>query len=104
MLVDKGNGLEEGVVYGLRSPSVGEIIAKVVSVNDTEVVVQQPLQLVQMQEGAGLVPAFPMADEDKPVVIPRNNLLYYPVNSDVEAGYSSSTSGLVVPKNQGIIT
>lgn len=104
MLLDKKYDLEEGTVYGLRSPAIGEVIAKVVSVNDTEVVVQQPLQLVQAGDGnVGLAPAIPFSDDSKPIVMPRKGLLYYHVSDDTKSSYTSATTGLVVP-SQGIKT
>ena len=105
MLKDKSFDLEEGKVYGLRSNLVGEVVAKVLSVSDNKVLIQNPVQLAQQHDGSvGLVPAFPLADKDKPISVPLADLLHYEVSADVKHGYTSTTSGLAVPKQSGIIT
>jgi hypothetical protein len=105
MLKDKRVNLEVGSVYAFRSNLIGEVVGKVESVSDEHVFISHPHQLAQLDNGkVGFVPAFPLAKSSIPISVPLADLIHYQVNDDVETGYNTATTGIVVPKKQGIIT
>lgn len=80
-----------------------EFIAKVVEETLGNYLVNKPLCMVPTQEGLRFAPLLMMANMDKNISIPKPVIHAEPA-SDLEQQYESITTGVALPKKQGIIT
>lgn len=105
MLVRKDTQLKEDEVISFKLSSGEEIIGKVVSFNDKEVVVHRPFQLAATQTGLTLLPFLMMANDNSDPTFRFSSIVatYAPASS-FKTAYESSSSDLVLPQAKKIIT
>lgn len=81
-----------------------ELIGKFVSENEKEIKVKKPLSLIVGPQGAAFQPFTMTGDSDNEVSVRITTVVsVLKSRSDVATAYSSATSGLVVPEQQGLI-
>lgn len=104
MLISKRSQLTEGEIISFKISSGEEIIGKVVSFNDTEVVVHRPFQLAATQTGLTLMPFLMMASDDVDPAFKFSSIvaIYRPAAS-FKTAYESTASDLVLPESKKII-
>jgi len=104
MLVQKSTALTEGEVFGFRLITGEEMICKVCSVSDTEIVVHAPLQLVTTPDGGAFAPVLNMiADGNDPTFYKTNLLAHYVPADNLKTAYESAISEIILPQTSGII-
>jgi len=93
---------DEILIFKLSSSE--EIIAKIASVNDTELVLKNACMLIQTQNGPTLIPYLMMGNFEKPLTCHIQNIVAY---QEPEPGflkaYEGSLSSIIVPQKQGLI-
>jgi hypothetical protein len=104
MLIQNTPQLKENETTCLLLTSGKEIICKVLSISDTEVVVHAPLQLMQTPDGVAFGPMMVMAEPKTAVVLYRTGISgHFAPEKEVMSAYASATSELVVPAAKKII-
>ena len=78
--------------------SAEELIAKVVSATETEILLKEPVSVAPGPQGLGLVPSLFTVGAKSDVRLNINNIALYALTDDsVKAKYIEATSGLIVP-------
>jgi len=102
--------LAQNDVATLRLITGEEVIGKVVSVNDKEIVITRPVviqmqMLSQSQAGLGFVPFVVSIDEGDKFLFTFDKLICAPLKTrkDVATNYLQATSKIAIPANGGII-
>jgi hypothetical protein len=80
-----------------------EFIAKVTEETMMDYTLSKPLCLVPTEQGLRFAPLLMIADIDKPITVPKPVINAEP-NKDILQQYETATTGVAVPKKQGIIT
>lgn len=90
--------LTSGEVYTFKMNSAEELIAKVVSATETEILLKEPVSVAPGPQGLGLVPSLFTVGAKSEVRLNINNIALYALTDDsVKAKYIEATSGLIVP-------
>lgn len=96
--------LKSGEVYTFKMNSAEELIAKVVSVTETEVLLSEPVSVAPGPQGLGLVPSLFTVGAKTDVKLNLNNIALYALTDEsVKAKYIEATSGLIVPDKKLIL-
>ena len=104
MLVKNNTQIEEGKTIGLRFITGEEVICKVTTANDTEIVIHKPLHLVHTDQGPAFAPLFQMiADDEDPTIYKANVLGHFKPDTKVKDMYESAISDFVLPKSKIIV-
>jgi len=93
-----------GDVWTFKMNSGEEVIAKVSKVEDTEVLLHQPVSVAPGPQGLGLVPSLFTAGVKAEVRLNTSNIAFYALTDDsIKAKYIEATTGLVVPDKKLIL-
>lgn len=105
MLIRKDTQITVNEVISFKLSSGEEIIGKVVSFSDKEVVVHRPFQLAATQSGLTLLPFLMMADDNLDPTFRYSSIVatYAPASS-FKTAYESAATDLVLPQAKKIIT
>lgn len=96
--------IKEGEVYTFKMNSAEELIAKVVSITETEIVVNEPVSVAPGPQGLGLVPSLFTVGAKSEVRLNTNTIALYALTDEsVKAKYIEATSGLIVPDKKIIM-
>lgn len=96
--------IKEGEVYTFKMNSAEELIAKVVSITETEIVVNEPVSVAPGPQGLGLVPSLFTVGAKSEVRLNINTIALYALTDEsVKAKYIEATSGLIVPDKKIIM-
>lgn len=80
-----------------------EFIGKVIDETLIDYTISKPLCLVPTERGLQFAPLLMIANIDKPIKVPKPIINAEP-NPDIQQQYETATTGVAVPKKQGIIT
>jgi hypothetical protein len=103
MLQIKDTQIEQNEIYGLKLTSGDDVIGKVVSVTDTQLVVSEPLGLVMVpqangQPAAQFAPMLMMLDENSDPVFDRKNVVaFYKPAAQFRDAYERAVSNILIP-------
>jgi len=104
MLVEKSTALVKDGIFGFRLITGEEMICKVCSINDTEIVVHSPLQLVTTPEGGAFAPVLNMIADGTNATFYKSNLLaHYVPEPNLKTAYLSAISDIILPQQSSII-
>lgn len=82
-----------------------EIIARVVSEETTEYLIEKPLQMAMGQRGLQFAPFMMMVDPDKKIGLKKDKIVAdAPPVKEIEGQYESITTGIALPQKSSIIT
>ena len=96
--------LEVGKIYTFKLNSGEELIAKVISVNDKEIKVEEPVSVAPGPQGMGLVPSMFTADPQAETRLNTNSISVYALTDDsVKMKYIQATTGIQVPEKKLIL-
>lgn len=88
----------------LKLTSGEELVARVIADEMMRFVVMHPLSIVPGNNGVGLMPSIFTADEDKEVVINKNNITMTATpREEVRIKYIEMISNIVVPEKKIIM-
>jgi len=97
--------IEKDEIYTFKSTAGEEIIAKVVKVDETELVLRHPVSTVVTQQGMQLMPSMFTANMDTNVLIYKTSIaMIAECREDVKSSYIKATTGIDVPAKKSIIT
>jgi hypothetical protein len=93
-----------GEVYTFKLNSGEELVAKVLKVNEKDVIVSNPVSIAPNQKGIGLVPSLFTVDSDTEVTINTNSVsIIAQTEESVKAKYIEATTGITVPDKKLIL-
>ena len=93
-----------GEVYTFKLNSGEELVAKVLKVNDKDVIVSNPVSIAPNQKGIGLVPSLFTVDTDTEVTINTNSVsIIAQTEESVKTKYIEATTGITVPDKKLIL-
>ena len=93
-----------GNIWTLKLNSGEELVAKVTSVTDLDIVLHDPLSVAPGPQGVGLMPSLFTADPKGEIRLNKNSIAIYAVTDDsVKAKYTQATSNLIVPETKKLI-
>ena len=91
-------------VYTFKLNSGEELIAKVISVNDKEIKVEEPVSVAPGPQGMGLVPSMFTADPSSEIMLNTNSITMYGTTEDnVRNKYVEATTGISVPSKKIVL-
>lgn len=91
-------------VYSFKITSGEELIARVVSVDGTNLVISEPVSVAPGPQGVGLMPSFFTADPKGEHRLNTNLVVAYALtDSSVKTKYLEAITGLVVPEKKLIL-
>lgn len=104
MLIKTTPQLKENEIAGLKLVTGEEIICKVLSVNDKEIVVQAPLHLMQGPQGVAFVPIIGMAEPKSDLVLYKANVVgFFDPDKQYKSAYSTAISDIILPMEKKIL-
>ncbi len=104
MLIRTSPQLKENEIAGLKLVTGEEIICKVLSINDKEIVVQAPLHLAQGPQGVAFVPYVGMAEPKSDLVLHKANVVgFFDPDKQYKAAYSTAISDIILPMEKKIL-
>lgn len=81
-----------------------EVIAKVTSQTDGDLIVENPFVLIMGQQGMQFSPMLIMGDPDVPVTLYKSSIAANAAPAkNMLQGYEKATSKIAIPSKQGII-
>ena len=81
-----------------------EVIARVSKVEDTEILLHEPVSVAPGPQGLGLVPSLFTVGAKAEVRLNTNSIAFYALTDEsVKAKYIEATTGLVVPDKKLIL-
>lgn len=93
-----------GEVYTFKLNSGEELVAKVLKINEKDVIVSNPVSIAPNQKGIGLVPSLFTVDSDTEVTINTNSVsIIAQTEESVKAKYIEATTGITVPDKKLIL-
>lgn len=96
--------LEENQVYTFKLASGEEVIAKVIKVEPTNLVIEEPVSVAQGPQGMGLIPGLFTADPSSEIRLNTNSIaLIASTEENVKAKYIEATTGLTVPSKKIVL-
>jgi hypothetical protein len=96
--------LTSGEVYTFKMNSAEELIAKVVSATETEVLLHEPVSVAPGPQGLGLVPSLFTVGAKSEVRLNVSSIALYALTDEsVKAKYIEATSGIIVPDKKIIM-
>jgi hypothetical protein len=105
MLENKEAVFQDGKIVAFRIVTGEEIIGKVTSFDAHSVSLKKPCTLTITQEGMGLMPASVLGNPEKDVTYQRSAIVATVTpRDDAVSSYEAYATGLVMPKNDGIVT
>jgi hypothetical protein len=82
-----------------------EVIARVMSEDEKEFVIEKPLQMAMGQRGLQFAPFMMMVDPDKKLGLKKDKVVADgPPVKEIEGQYESITTGIALPQKSSIIT
>jgi hypothetical protein len=94
----------EGKVYTFKLNSGEELIAKVIKVNDDNIVIENPVSVAPGPQGLGLVPSMFTGDPDAEIKLNSNNVAIYTQTEDgVRMKYIEAVTGIKIPEKKLIL-
>lgn len=95
---------EPGKVYTFKLNSGEELIGKVTRIDDTFLVVEDPVSVAPGPQGLGLVPSMFTADPKQEVKLNSSSVALYCLTDDsVKMKYIEATTGIKVPEKKLIM-
>ena len=95
---------EPGKVYTFKLNSGEELIGKVTRIDDTFLVVEDPVSVAPGPQGLGLVPSMFTADPKQEVKLNSSSVALYCLTDDsVKMKYIEATTGIKVPDKKLIL-
>lgn len=96
--------MKENEVYTFKLNSGEEVIAKVISINDNHLILEEPVSIAPGPQGMGLVPSMFTADPKAQVRLNTNSVtLSSPTEDSVKMKYLEATTGISVPSKKLIL-
>ncbi len=93
-----------GQVYTFKLNSGEELIGKVTRIDDTFLVVEDPVSVAPGPQGLGLVPSMFTADPKGEVKLNSSSVALYCITDDsVKMKYIEATTGIKVPEKKLIM-
>lgn len=94
------NNLKEGKIFGFKLTTGEEIIAKIVSVSNTDVTLSKPHYLTQTPDGVAFAPALLMMSATADPVLNRSNIvMHFVPDTEFSSAYESAMSNIIAPKS-----
>lgn len=91
-------------VYTFKLNSGEELIAKVISVNDKEIKVEEPVSVAPGPQGMGLVPSMFTADPSSEIMLNTNSItMFAQTDEAVKGKYIQATTGITVPSKKLVL-
>ena len=82
-----------------------EVLGKLISEDDTSIVIRRPLTIAFGPQGAAFQPFTMTGDSEGEVSFMKDKVVaVLKTNKETTEGYRAATSGLVVPEKGGLIT
>jgi hypothetical protein len=95
---------EPGKVYTFKLNSGEELIGKVTRIDDTFLVIDDPVSVAPGPQGLGLVPSMFTADPKQEVRLNSSSVALYCLTDDsVKMKYIEATTGIKVPEKKLIM-
>jgi hypothetical protein len=108
MLITKTT-IAAGDIVTFKLVTTEEIIAKVVSLNDTTVTIEKPLLLqLSMDQASGqpsvqMLPFWVLSAETPKLDLQKSHIMVMALSNDgAKKGYLQNTSGLIIPPANGL--
>lgn len=96
--------LELDEVYTFKLTSGEEVVAKVVSQNETAVELSHPLSVAPNHQGMGLMPSMFTAEPDHNAWLNTNTVTMYGVTVDsIRSKYIEATTGIATPSKKIVL-
>ena len=96
--------IKVGEVYTFKLTSGEEVVAKVTAIEDSNVLLHDPVSVAPGPQGLGLMQSLFTADPKDPARLNINNVTIFALtDSSVKAKYIEATTGLVVPDKKIIM-
>jgi hypothetical protein len=93
-----------GEVVSIKLTSGEELITKILSVEDDEAEISDPLSVAPNAQGMGLVPSIFTADQDKNVRLNTNMITMYCETTDaVRMKYIEATTGIATTSKKIVL-
>lgn len=93
-----------GSVVTIKFNSGEEMIAKIISASENELLVENPLSVAPSAQGVGLIPSLFTADPDQSVTVNTNCIaMFAEVEDSVKMKYIEATTGIKVPEKKLIL-
>lgn len=91
-------------VYTIKLNSGEELVTKVLEVNDTDIVIDDPLSIAPGPQGVGLIPSMFTANPKAETRLNKSSISIYALTDEtIKAKYTEATTGLVVPDKKLIL-
>ena len=96
--------IKVGEVYTFKLTSGEEVVAKVTAIEDSNILLHDPVSVAPGPQGLGLMQSLFTADPKDPARLNINNVTIFALtDSSVKAKYIEATTGLVVPDKKIIM-
>lgn len=96
--------LIQNQVYSMKLNSGEEVIAKIVSVDETTVTLSEPVSVAPGPKGIGLMPSMFTADTSSEVTLNKSSISLCGLTDDsVKTKYIEATTGISVPDKKIIM-
>jgi hypothetical protein len=93
-----------GDIWTLKLNSGEELVAKVTSVTDIDIVLHDPLSVAPGPQGVGLIPSLFTADPKGETRLNKSSIAIYAITDEsVKTKYTQATSNLIVPETKKLI-
>lgn len=91
-------------IYTIKVANGDELVAKIVSYDDTTVTLVKPAVIVAAAEGVQLIPALFTADHEKDVLVNINQItMAVPTRGTTAENYRTAISGIQTPSKSIIL-
>ena len=96
--------IKVGEVYTFKLTSGEEVVAKVTAIEDSNILLHDPVSVAPGPQGLGLMQSLFTADPKDPARLNINNVTIFALtDTSVKAKYIEATTGLVVPDKKIIM-
>lgn len=96
--------IEIGEVYTFKLSSGEELVSKVLSFDEKNVELSEPLSVAPNAQGMGLIPSMFTAEHDKSVLLNTNTITMYCVTAEgIRSKYIEATTGIATPSKKLIL-
>ncbi len=96
--------IKDNEVYSFKLNSGEEIVAKVLSTDNNQITVSEPVSVAPGPQGMGLIPSLFTADPKGEIRLNTNSVAVYGLTDEnIKAKYIEATTGITVPSKKLIL-
>lgn len=96
--------IKNNEVYTFKLNSGEELIAKIVAIEESHLLIEEPVSVAPSHQGVGLIPSMFTADPKGQVRLNTNSVSLFAITEDaIKMKYLEATTGISVPTKKIIL-